>query len=197
MRDQVAGHCQGPSDLVPPVAAGIGFDRGDDDVRAFFQFNPPGFFETRPGCLEDGFRAPGPHAGHARPGCRYDLHAELDTQQPADVIDELPERSLVGRFQFPVALSECPSDRLGIGQARIEHAVGAPVTEHRVEADRADRDHQVRLDQLGGQIHSLSGRRRGQVLPALGLVGIVDLPRDPAGDIPGQSRAGIGRRPGL
>ena len=70
--------------------------------------------------------------------------------------------------------------------------MGAAVAEDRVEGDGSDRDHQVRLDQLQRQVHPLTCRRRGQVLSPLGLLRIVDPPRNPLADLLGQVATRVG-----
>ena len=107
MGDQVAGHLQGASDLLPAVPAGVGFDRGDDDLRALIELDSPGRLETLQGRTKHRFGQPGPDSRHSRPGRRHHRHAELDTQQPADIVDQFSQGSLVARFEFTVALAEC------------------------------------------------------------------------------------------
>ncbi len=168
------------------MTSGIGFDRGDDDIGALIEFDSPRGVEAFLGGSEHGFGQPGPDPGHSRPGCWHDLHAELHAEQPTDIIDQLPEWSLVVGFQFTVSLAECSRDRFGIRESGVEHAVGASVTEDRVEGDGSDGDHQVGFDQLDRQVDAFTRRRCGQVLSIIGLFGIVDPPAHFLGDVFGQ-----------
>src|SRR5690606_17682752 len=89
--DQPAGSVERGPDLGPVVTGFVRFAGDDDEVDAFAERDPPVVIEPPFALLEDGILCAGDDLGNLPAHAGDHLHGKLYTQQPADLVDGLPD----------------------------------------------------------------------------------------------------------